>query len=418
MTDLANSSRRVAVTGVGVVSSIGNDCQAVETALRQGTSGIRFAPEYAERGFRSHVEGAIDLDLSDHIDRRLLRFMGPGSGYGYIAAQQAIANAELEANEVESEKTGLVMGSGGPSTSNQVEAARILAESGGTRKIGPYMVPRCMSSTVSANLATALKVRGPSFSISSACSTGAHCILVAADYIRRGDAEVMLAGGAEDLHWSLSMLFDAMGALSSGYNNRAEAASRPYDAGRDGFVISGGAGVLLLEDWERAKARGATIWAELLGGGITSDGADMVAPSGEGAARCMKQAINLLEDGETIDYINAHGTSTKVGDGIELEAIAEAFGSPEQSPPISSSKSLTGHAQGAAGAIEAVISLLAMRGGFCPATANLDSPDAVAQKFPLVRGAALSREVKLAMSNSFGFGGTNCSLLFRKAAEI
>ena len=417
MTDSPHLSRRVAVTGLGIVSSIGNDCQTVEDSLRRGKSGIRFAPEYAERGFRSHVEGAIDINLSEQIDRRLLRFMGAGSGYGYLAAQQAIEDSGLAPNDIENEKTGLVMGSGGPSTSNQIEAARILAESGGTRKIGPYMVPRCMSSTVSANLATALKVRGPSFSISSACSTGAHCILVAADSIRRGEAEVMLAGGAEELHWSLSMLFDAMGALSSGYNNRAEAASRPYDQDRDGFVISGGAGVLILEDWERAQARGAKIWAEFLGGGITSDGADMVAPSGEGAARCMKQAVELLEDGETVDYINAHGTSTKVGDGIELEAIATAFGSPEDSPPISSSKSLTGHAQGAAGAIEAVISLLAMNGSFCPASANLDSPDAIAQKFPLVRGEALKQEVRVAMSNSFGFGGTNCSLVFRKAAE-
>ena len=225
----------------------------------------------------------------------------------------------------------------------------------------------------------------------------------------------MLAGGAEELHWSLSMLFDAMGALSSGYNNRAEAASRPYDEGRDGFVISGGAGVLILEDWERAVARGAPIWAEFLGGGITSDGADMVAPSGEGAVRCMQQALALLEEGEKVDYINAHGTSTKVGDGIELEAIAETFGAPENAPPISSSKSLTGHAQGAAGAIEAVVSLLALRGGFCPASANLDSPDEIAQKFPIVRGAPLTQELRVAMSNSFGFGGTNCSLLFRQA---
>ncbi|MGR4000493.1 MAG: beta-ketoacyl-ACP synthase I [Alphaproteobacteria bacterium] len=403
--------QRVAVTGLGIISSIGNSLSEVETSLRSGRSGIIFAPDYAERGFRSRVKGEIDIDVGERIDRRLLRFMGPGSAYAWLAARQAIEDSGLSEDEIASAATGLVAGSGGPSTSNQVEAARILSETGSPKRMGPYMVTRCMSSGMSANLATALKLRGPSFSISSACSTSAHCILVAADYVRRGVQEVMLAGGGEELHWSLSMLFDAMGAMSSGFNDSPEGASRPYDAGRDGFVISGGAGMLVLEAWDRARARGAHIWAELVGGGITSDGVDMVAPSGEGAARCMREALDCLEPGEGVDYINTHGTSTVVGDGVELGAIGEVFG--DMVPPLSSTKSLTGHAQGAAGAIEAVFSLLSMRGGFCPASANLDAPDETARRFPIVRGEVLRAPLNVVLSNSFGFGGTNCTLAFR-----
>ena len=412
MTD--SQLKRVAVTGLGIISSIGNSVAEAETSLRTGKSGITFAPDYAERGFRSRVKGAVNFDLANNIDRRTLRFMGPGSAYAWLAAKQAISDSGLSENDIASPTTGLVAGSGGPSTSNQVEAARILAETGSPKRMGPYMVPRCMSSGLSANLATALKLRGPSFSISSACSTSAHCILVAADYIKRGMQEIMLAGGGEELHWSLSMLFDAMGALSSGFNERPENASRPYDKDRDGFVISGGAGMLVLEAWDRARARGAHIWAELVGGGITSDGVDMVAPSGEGAARCMREALGCLEGGESVDYINTHGTSTPVGDGVELNAIGEVFG--ENVPPLSSTKSLTGHAQGAAGAIEAVFSLLSLRGGFCPASANLDEPDETARRFPIVRGEMLKAPLSVVFSNSFGFGGTNCTLAFRSAS--
>ena len=402
--------RRVVVTGVGIVSSIGNNAAEVTDSLRRGRSGIVFADEYAERGFRSQVKGNLAIDLSDHIDRRLLRFMGDGAAYNYIAMQEAIADAGLTEGEVSHERTGLIMGSGGPSTQNQVAAADIAREKG-VKRMGPYMVPRCMSSTNSANLSTAFKIKGPSYSISSACSTSAHCIGNGAELIQWGKQDVVFAGGGEELHWTLSMLFDAMGAMSSGYNDRPEAASRPFDTGRDGFVISGGGGVVVLEELAHAKARGAKIYGELVGYGATSDGADMVAPSGEGAVRCMRQALSTM--GNTrVDYINTHGTSTQVGDGPELRAIKEVFGA--DLPRINSTKSMTGHAQGAAGATEAIYSLLMMENGFVSPSLNLETPDPEAEGMPIVSGQAQEIELNCVLSNSFGFGGTNASLAFKR----
>ena len=402
--------RRVVVTGVGIVSSIGNNAAEVTDSLRRGRSGIVFADDYAERGFRSQVKGNLAIDLSDHIDRRLLRFMGDGAAYNYIAMQEAIADAGLTEGEVSHERTGLIMGSGGPSTQNQVAAADIAREKG-VKRMGPYMVPRCMSSTNSANLSTAFKIKGPSYSISSACSTSAHCIGNGAELIQWGKQDVVFAGGGEELHWTLSMLFDAMGAMSSGYNDRPEAASRPFDTGRDGFVISGGGGVVVLEELAHAKARGAKIYGELVGYGATSDGADMVAPSGEGAVRCMRQALSTM--GNTrVDYINTHGTSTQVGDGPELRAIKEVFGA--DLPRINSTKSMTGHAQGAAGATEAIYSLLMMENGFVSPSLNLETPDPEAEGMPIVSGQAQEVELNCVLSNSFGFGGTNASLAFKR----
>ena len=402
--------RRVVVTGVGIVSSIGNNAAEVTDSLRRGRSGIVFADDYAERGFRSQVKGNLAVDLSDHIDRRLLRFMGDGAAYNYIAMQEAIADAGLTEGEVSHERTGLIMGSGGPSTQNQVAAADIAREKG-VKRMGPYMVPRCMSSTNSANLSTAFKIKGPSYSISSACSTSAHCIGNGAELIQWGKQDVVFAGGGEELHWTLSMLFDAMGAMSSGYNDRPEAASRPFDTGRDGFVISGGGGVVVLEELAHAKARGAKIYGELVGFGATSDGADMVAPSGEGAVRCMRQALSTM--GNTrVDYINTHGTSTQVGDGPELRAIKEVFGA--DLPRINSTKSMTGHAQGAAGATEAIYSLLMMENGFISPSLNLETPDPEAEGMPIVSGQAQEVELNCVLSNSFGFGGTNASLAFKR----
>jgi 3-oxoacyl-[acyl-carrier-protein] synthase-1 len=405
--------RRVVVTGLGIVSSIGNNKQQVAEALKAGRSGIVFAEDYAEHGFRSQVKGSLDIDLDEHIDRRVRRFMGDGAAYNYVAMQEAIADAGLTPAEVSHERTGLIVGSGGPSTSNQVEAADI-ARSKGVKRIGPYMVPRCMSSTNSANLGTAFKIKGHSYSISSACSTSAHCIGNGAELIQYGKQDVVFAGGGEELHWTLTMLFDAMGALSSHYNDRPLQASRPYDKGRDGFVISGGGGIVVLEDLERAKARGAKIYAEVVGYGATSDGVDMVAPSGEGAVRCMKQALATL--GNThVDYVNTHGTSTPVGDGTELQAIKTVFGA--NLPKISSTKSLTGHAQGAAGVTEAIYSLLMMEHGFLAASANLDDPDDEAVGIPIVRGKAEQTKVDCVLSNSFGFGGTNCTLAFKRVYD-
>ncbi len=402
--------RRVVVTGVGIVSSIGNNAAEVTGSLRGGRSGIVFAEDYAEHGFRSQVKGNLAIDLSDHIDRRLLRFMGDGAAYNYIAMQEAIADAGLTEGEVSHERTGLIMGSGGPSTQNQVAAADIAREKG-VKRMGPYMVPRCMSSTNSANLSTAFKIKGPSYSISSACSTSAHCIGNGAELIQWGKQDVVFAGGGEELHWTLSMLFDAMGAMSSGYNDRPEAASRPFDTGRDGFVISGGGGVVVLEELAHAKARGAKIYGELVGYGATSDGADMVAPSGEGAVRCMRQALSTM--GNTrVDYINTHGTSTQVGDGPELRAIKEVFGA--DLPRINSTKSMTGHAQGAAGATEAIYSLLMMENGFISPSLNLETPDPEAEGMPIVSGQAQEVELNCVLSNSFGFGGTNASLAFKR----
>jgi 3-oxoacyl-[acyl-carrier-protein] synthase-1 len=402
--------RRVVVTGLGIVSSIGNTKQEVADALRAGRSGIVFAEDHAERGFRSRVKGAIDIDLEAHVDRRLRRFMGDGAAYNYVAMTQAIADAGLEPDEISHERTGLVMGSGGPSTSNQVAAADI-ARDKGVKRIGPYMVPRCMSSTNSANLATAFKIKGMSYSISSACSTSAHCIGNGAEAIQLGKQDVVFAGGGEELHWTLSMLFDAMGALSSGYNDTPDKASRAFDQGRDGFVITGGGGVVVLEEYERAKARGAKIYGELVGYGATSDGADMVAPSGEGAVRCMRQALATM--GNTrVDYINTHGTSTPVGDAAELKAIKEVFGS--DLPQINSTKSMTGHAQGAAGVTEAIYALLMMEGGFVAPSINIEALDPEAEGMPIVSGQAKEATLDCVMSNSFGFGGTNATLAFRR----
>ncbi len=401
--------RRVVVTGLGIVSSIGNDAAEVTEALRAGRSGIEFAPEYAERGFRSRVHGPIRIDLAQAIDRKLLRFMGDGAAFNYIAMRQAVEDAGLEPGEVSHERTGLVMGSGGASTANVVAAADIAREKG-VRRVGPYMVTRTMASTNSACLATPFKIKGVNYSISSACATSAHCIGHGMELIQMGKQDIVFAGGGEEVHWTLSVLFDAMGALSSKYNDTPERASRPYDADRDGFVISGGGGVLVLEELEHAKARGAKIYAELVGYGATSDGYDMVQPSGEGAARCMRQALATVE--VPVDYVNAHGTSTPVGDVKELEALREVFG--DDVPPVSSTKSLTGHALGAAGVNEAIYSLLMMEHGFIAASANIEHLDPAAEGFPIVRETVTDARLDCVMSNSFGFGGTNATLIFQR----
>ncbi|WP_343564048.1 beta-ketoacyl-ACP synthase I [Kiloniella sp. b19] len=406
--------RRVVVTGLGIVSSIGNNKEEVTESLKNGTSGIEYCETYAELGFRSHVHGSINIDLDALVDRKLRRFMGDGAAYNYVAMKEAIADSGLGEDKVSDVRTGIVMGSGGPSTSNQVSAVDITREKG-PKRVGPYMVPRCMSSTNSANIATAFKIKGMSYTISSACSTSAHCVGNAAEQIMLGKQDVMFAGGGEELHWTLTVLFDAMGALSSKYNDNPTKASRAYDANRDGFVISGGAGVVVLEDYEHAKARGAKIYGELVGYGATSDGADMVAPSGEGAVRCMQIATDGLNRGE-IDYINAHGTSTPVGDGTELNAIREVFGGEEKIPFISSTKSLTGHSQGATGVQEIIYSLLMMKENFLCASANIEELDPEAEGIPILQE---NREmpVNCVMSNSFGFGGTNATLVFRRVAD-
>ncbi len=402
--------RRVVVTGLGVVSSIGNNANEVLDALRAGRSGVVFAAEQAEHGFRSQVQGAIEIDLTEHVDRKLRRFMGDGAAYGYVAMTEAIADAGLGENDVSNPRTGLIMGSGGPSTSNQVQAADI-ARDKGVKRIGPYMVPRCMSSTVSANLATAYPIKGVSYSISSACSTSAHCIGSAVEQIQLGKQDVMFAGGAEEVHWTLSMLFDAMGALSSNYNETPAVASRAYDKDRDGFIVSGGSGVLVLEELEHARARGARIYGEVVGYGASSDGDDMVAPSGEGAVRCMELAVQGLSPDE-VSYVNAHGTSTPVGDITELRALREIFG--ENVPPVSSTKSMTGHAQGAAGAQEAVYSLLMLHHDFIAPSINIETLDPDAEGYPIVTERRDNAGLTCVLSNSFGFGGTNCTLAFRR----
>ncbi len=405
--------RRVVVTGLGIVSSIGNNKQEVTQSLREGRSGVEFCETYAEMGFRSHIHGSINIDLDSMIDRKVRRFMGDGSAYNYVAMQEAIADAGLSEAEISHERTGLVMGSGGPSTSNQVAAADITREKG-PKRVGPYMVPRCMSSTNSANLSTAYKIKGLSYSISSACSTSAHCVGNGAELIQMGKQDIVFAGGGEELHWSLTVLFDAMGALSSKYNDTPERASRAYDADRDGFVISGGGGVVVLEELEHAKARGAKIYGEVVGYGATSDGVDMVAPSGEGGMRCMKLAMANL--GNTpVDYINAHGTSTPVGDIIELDSIREVFGA--DMPMVSSTKSLTGHSQGATGVHEIIYSLLMMDNNFLCASANIENLDPGAEGFPIVRELDESKQINCVMSNSFGFGGTNASLAFQRYSD-
>jgi 3-oxoacyl-[acyl-carrier-protein] synthase-1 len=402
--------RRVVVTGLGIVSSIGNNADEVTDSLRNGKSGITHSDVYRDMGFRSHVHGSLKIDPTDHIDRKLLRFMGDGAAYTYIAMDQAIADAGLEVAEISDPMTGLIVGSGGPSTSNMM-AAFDLAREKGPKRVGPYMVPRVMSSTVSATLATSFKIKGLSYSISSACSTSSHCIGNALEMIQLGKQDVMFAGGGEELHWSLSVLFDAMGALSSKYNDTPTKASRAYDKDRDGFVIAGGGGVVVLEELERAKARGAKIYAELVGYGATSDGADMVQPSGEGAVRCMRMALRDIE--EPVDYINTHGTSTPIGDTKELEAIAEVFGQRNSIPMISSTKSLSGHSQGAAGVHEAIYTLLMMKNQFLAASANIETLDPEAGEMPILLERQDDTRINLAMSNSFGFGGTNSVLAFR-----
>jgi 3-oxoacyl-[acyl-carrier-protein] synthase-1 len=405
--------RRVVVTGLGVVSSIGNNKQEVLVALKTGRSGIRFSETYAEMGFRSRIHGDIKLDLGQVLDRKVRRFMGDGAAFNYIAMAEAIEDAGLSEAEVSHERTGLIMGSGGPSTSNQVLAADIAREKG-PKRVGPYMVPRCMSSTNSANLATAFKIKGLSYSISSACSTSAHCIGNGYEQIQMGKQDIVFAGGGEEVHWSLTVLFDAMGALSSKYNDTPERASRPYDKDRDGFVIAGGGGVVVLEELNHARARGARIYAEAIGYGATSDGVDMVAPSGEGAVRCMRQALAGL--GNTrIDYVNAHGTSTPVGDTIELAAMREVFGA--ELPRISSTKSITGHAQGAAGVHEAIYSLLMLEHDFLAASANIEELDPEAEGMPIVRAREDDAGLNCVLSNSFGFGGTNATLAFKRFEE-
>lgn len=403
--------RRVVVTGLGIVSSIGNNKKEVEASLREGRSGIVASEVYAEMGFRSQVHGALNIDLKGLIDRKVMRFMGDGAAYNYIAMQEAIEDAGLDESQVSNVRTGLIVGSGGPSTENIVLAADTMREKG-VKRVGPYMVTRGMSSTNSACLATPFKIKGVNYSITSACSTSAHCIGNAMEQIQLGKQDIVFAGGGEELHWTLSVLFDGMGAMSSKYNETPEKASRAFDANRDGFVISGGGGVLVIEEYEHAKARGAKIYAELVGYGATSDGYDMVAPSGEGAQRCMQQALATVPEGSKVTYINAHGTSTPVGDVRELEAIKEVFGS--DMPHIASTKSLTGHALGAAGVNEAIYSLIMQEGGFIAASANIEELDPAAEGYPIVRKAIENAEFDCVMSNSFGFGGTNASLVFKK----
>ena len=398
--------RRVAITGLGITSCLGNDADTVSAALREGRSGIRHIPQYAELGFRSQVGGAPEIDLEAQIDRKQKRFMGDAAAFAHIALRDAIADAGLDEALVSQPRTGLIAGSGGGSAEWQIEAADLL-RARGIRKVGPYMVPRTMCSTVSATLATAFKIKGVSYSISAACATSAHCIGAAADTIRAGRQDIMFAGGGEELHWALTMMFDAMGALSSKRNDDPTHASRPYDADRDGFVIAGGGGMLVLEDYDHAVKRGARIHAELLGYGVTSDGADMVAPSGEGAVRCMRMALEGVS--RPLDYLNTHGTSTPLGDIIELEAIRTALA--DTLPPISSTKALSGHSLGAASVHEAIYCLLMMRDGFIAGSANIETLDEGAAGFPIVQ-ASRDATLDTVMSNSFGFGGTNASLVF------
>ncbi len=400
--------RRIAITGMGIVSCLGNDLDSVSAALRAGRAGIRALPDHAEMGLRSQVGGRVELDTEALIDRKLRRFMGDASAYAYVALRDAIADAGLDEAAISHPRTGLIAGSGGGSSLWQVETADIV-RARGVRKVGPYMVPRTMCSGVSATLATAFAIKGISYSISAACATSAHCIGAAAELIRHGAQDVVFAGGGEELHWTMSAMFDAMGALSTGFNDRPQAASRPYDADRVGFVIASGAGMLVLEDWERAVARGARIHAELLGYGVTSDGADMVAPSGEGAVRCMRMAMDGLE--RPIDYLNTHGTSTPLGDITELQAVREVFG--DDMPPISSTKALSGHSLGAASVHEAIYCLLMMRDGFIAGSANIEKLDERAEGFPIARESRDAR-LDLVMSNSFGFGGTNSTLVFAR----
>jgi 3-oxoacyl-[acyl-carrier-protein] synthase I len=403
--------RRVVVTGMGIVSSIGNNTQEVLASLREAKSGVVRADKYVELGFRSQVHGAPTLDASEAVDRRAMRFLGGGAAWNHVAMEQAIRDAGLEETEVSNTRTGIVMGSGGPSTRAIVEAADT-ARSKGPKRVGPFAVPKAMSSTASATLATWFKIKGLSYSISSACATSNHCIGNAFELIQYGKQDMMFAGGCEELDWTLTVLFDGMGALSSKYNDTPAKASRAYDVDRDGFVISAGAGVLVLEELEHAKARGARIYAELAGYGATSDGVDMVAPSGEGAARCMRIALQNVKP--PVDYINPHATSTPIGDLKEIEAIRDVFGSGEKCPPISATKSLTGHSQGATGVHEAIYSLLMMNNGFICESANIENLDPAFADMPILRERHDGVTLGCVLSNSFGFGGTNASVVFKR----
>jgi 3-oxoacyl-[acyl-carrier-protein] synthase-1 len=402
--------RRVVVSGMGIVSSIGNNTQEVLASLREARSGIVFSDDYARLGFRSRVHGAPQLDASAMLDRRAARFHGGGTAWNHIAMEQAIRDSGLEPDEVSHERTGLIMGSGGPSTRTIVEAADVTREKG-PKRVGPFAVPKAMSSTASATLATWFKIKGLNYTISSACATSNHCIGNAYEQIGMGKQDVIFAGGCEELDWTLSVLFDAMGAMSSNFNDTPDRASRAYDAGRDGFVIAGGAGTVVLEEFEHARARGAKIYGEIVGYGATSDGADMVQPSGDGAVRCMRMALATV--GERIDYINPHATSTPIGDEKEIDAIREVFGSGDDCPPISATKSLTGHSLGATGVQEAIYSLLMMNNGFICESANIEELDPKFSDMPIVRERR-EREVNCVLSNSFGFGGTNATLVFQR----
>ena len=405
--------RRVVITGIGIISSIGNSAAEVEASLRAGKSGIVFAPEYAEHGFRSQIHGMPQIVLEDHIDKRDLRFMGPGAAYNFLAMKQAVEDSGLSESDVSNERTGLIMGSGGPSTSNFFEAHRIVMEKGAPKRMGPFMVTRCMSSTNSACLATPFKIKGVNYSITSACSTSAHCIGNGTELIQMGKQDIVFAGGGEELHWTLSCLFDAMGAMSSKYNDAPATASRTYDATRDGFVIAGGGGVVVLEELNHALARGARIYGEVTGYGATSDGYDMVAPSGEGGERSMRLALSTLPEDRKIDYINSHGTSTPVGDVTEMEAIRRVFGR-GQTPPVASTKSLTGHSLGATGVHEAIYSLIMMNKGFIAASANVTTLDPALDPAEIVTTLREGVEIDSVLSNSFGFGGTNATLVMSK----
>ena len=405
--------RRVVVTGLGIVSSIGNNAQEVTASLRAGRSGIVASPEMAEHGFRSRIAGTLKIDPKEHVDKRTLRFMGPGAAYAHIAMSQAIADAGLSEEDVVNPRTGLVAGSGGPSTSAMLTAHQAVLSSGATKRIGPFAVPKCMSSTISANLATAFKIKGINYSITSACSTSLHCIGNAAEQIMMGKQDVMFAGGGEELDWTLSCLFDAMGAMSSKRNDQPEAASRAFDADRDGFVISGGGGIVVLEDLDHAQARGATIYAEVTGFAATSDGHDMVAPSGEGGERAMRLALQSLPEGRKVSYINAHGTSTPVGDVGEVEAVRRVFGAGNV-PPISSTKSMTGHAQGAAGALEAIFCLLMLKGDFITPSINVETLAEGINAGEVATEFVADAGLDTVMTNSFGFGGTNGSMLLSR----
>ena len=403
--------RRVVVTGLGIVSSIGCNQHEVTTSLRGGISGISFEPQYEELGFRSQIHGAIDIDLDRAIERRARRFMGDGAAYNYIAMQEAIEDAGLVDEKISNPRTGMIMGSGGASTENIIAATDML-RSKGIRSVGPFRVPRTMSSTNSATLSTYFKIQGVSYSVSSACATSAHCIGNAMELIQLNKQDIVFAGGGDEVHWSMTMLFDAMRALSAGFNDSAEQASRPFDVNRDGFVISGGGGVVVLEELQSALERGAKIYAELIGYGATSDGFDMVQPSGDGAVRCMRLALENVE--QPLDYINAHGTSTPIGDTQELHAIREVF---SDVPRIASTKSLTGHALGAAGVNEVIYTLMMIDNNFISPSINIDELDPVAADLPIVREPIENIEVNTAMSNSFGFGGTNATLVFQRLSQ-